>query len=251
MTPPPYTPYTTTRRGRRRKMSALLPIPAEWGSTVVVTSITSSSVAPTTTTARNARTTGGKKKKRPEQSVGNGRKKKTLVSDLLSSVRISLEMSLLCRDAAGPILPKEPKKSLVLLPKSLVLLPKSLECVDKKSPQPHVTPGVKKQQDGEVLCRNRNNGGGGFAAGLVGTIRSAIQAAKTFNSRVKLCELNLDTVLSSTSYRSLMKQVFGSDGSIMPGTNVARDNAVRCQYEDKVMVFPRCFNDLHMIIRVF
>ena len=45
---------------------------------------------------------------------------------------------------------------------------------------------------------------------------AALQSSKTFDSRTKLCELNLDTVLSSTSYRNLMRQTFGTDGSIMP-----------------------------------
>lgn len=62
---------------------------------------------------------------------------------------------------------------------------------------------------------------------MVDTIRKAIQSSKSFNSRVKLCELNLDTVLSSTSYRNLMRQTFGSDGSIAPGSSAGVSPSIR------------------------
>jgi hypothetical protein len=51
-------------------------------------------------------------------------------------------------------------------------------------------------------------------------IRKAIQSAKNFSSRVKFTELNLDTVLSSTSYRNLMKQTFGCDTTTSATTHI-------------------------------
>lgn len=86
----------------------------------------------------------------------------------------------------------------------------------------HVTPGVRMQQQADT-SRDRYSGHGSNASctpALAETIRSAIQSARSFESRTKMYELNLDTVLSSTSYRSLMKQVFGSDGSIMPSSTM-------------------------------
>lgn len=80
------------------------------------------------------------------------------------------------------------------------------------------TPSVRRQQQRD---RDRslalNSQGHSRSASMVNAIRSAIEASRSFESRTRLCELNLDTVLSSTSYRGLMRQAFGSDGSIVPG----------------------------------
>lgn len=78
----------------------------------------------------------------------------------------------------------------------------------------HYTPAVRRQQNAET---QRERGRSSASSSLVESIRQTIQSSKAFDSRVRLCELNLDTVLSSTSYRSLMRQTFGGDGAIMPG----------------------------------
>jgi hypothetical protein len=58
---------------------------------------------------------------------------------------------------------------------------------------------------------------------MLDTIATAIRSSKTFDSRSKLCELNLDTVLSSTSYRNLMRQAFGTDGTVVAGMQNPND----------------------------
>ena len=72
-----------------------------------------------------------------------------------------------------------------------------------------VTPSVRRQQEKDVMAHNST-------AASLDTIGAAIRSSKNFASRTKLCELNLDSVLSSTSYRSIMRQTFGTDGSIDP-----------------------------------
>lgn len=72
-----------------------------------------------------------------------------------------------------------------------------------------VTPSIRRQQEKDVLGQNST-------ASSLETIGSAIRSSKNFASRTKLCELNLDSVLSSTSYRNIMRQTFGTDGSIAP-----------------------------------
>lgn len=73
------------------------------------------------------------------------------------------------------------------------------------------TPSMRKQQERDLSSQNTNTL-------MLDTIANAIRSSKTFDSRVKLSELNLDTVLSSTSYRNLMRQSFGTDSTVVAGT---------------------------------
>ena len=78
---------------------------------------------------------------------------------------------------------------------------------------PHISStGVLERQQQKDIGMMSHMGG----ISMVDAIRASIQSSKTFDSRSKLSELNLDSVLSSTSYKNLMRQTFGSDGSIIP-----------------------------------
>lgn len=81
--------------------------------------------------------------------------------------------------------------------------------IDKESVT--VTPSIRRQQERDLLAHNTT-------AVSLETIGAAIKSSKNFASQTKLCELNLDSVLSSTSYRSIMRQTFGVDGSIGPSS---------------------------------
>ena len=78
------------------------------------------------------------------------------------------------------------------------------------------TPSVRKQQERDITSQITSTS-------MLDTIASAIRSSKTFDSRSKLCELNLDTVLSSTSYRNLMRQAFGTDGTVVAGMQSSND----------------------------
>ncbi len=86
------------------------------------------------------------------------------------------------------------------------------------------SPAIQKQQQKEIFGGGSH---GNLSTAMVEAIRASIQSSKTFDSRSRLCELNLDTVLSSTSYRNLMRQTFGADGSILPGNENIKTNIIR------------------------
>lgn len=52
---------------------------------------------------------------------------------------------------------------------------------------------------------------------LIDKIKENLRAARSFQREAKMYSLNLNTILSSTSYRSLMKQLSGGEGYILPG----------------------------------
>ena len=81
---------------------------------------------------------------------------------------------------------------------------------DSTNPKLSMTPSIRKQQDADMSTRT--------VGVTLSVISEAIRSSKTFENKSKLCDLNLDTVLSSTSYASLMRQMFGTEGSILPST---------------------------------
>lgn len=205
----------------------LLPIPAEWGEPV---SAPPAAIMPVTMpTSTPAVRSGGRKRKAasgppppPDPRVGD-------VDSWLSSVRVSLEASLGSVGACSSISAGNSSTAKARAKGTPVEQQKQQTRGEVEWPQAqgeeealHVTPGVRMQQQADT-SRDRYSGHGSNASctpALAETIRSAIQSARSFESRTKMYELNLDTVLSSTSYRSLMKQVFGSDGSIMPSSTM-------------------------------
>ena len=88
-----------------------------------------------------------------------------------------------------------------------------LEEVDQTIP---TLPDLRKQQQRDVSSMSSYSALES-SMNMVDVIRSSIQSSKTFDSRSKFKDLNLDSVLSSTSYKNLMRQTFGSDGLIVPG----------------------------------
>lgn len=227
------------QRASRISMSGgLLPIPAEWGEPVTTSPAVIMPITMPTSTVLNPAPvvrSGGRKRKATHappsscQQVGDA-------DSWLQSVRASLEASLgaaLPHSGAGACISNSAGNSNTGKARAKGGLVEQQNRADQQSrgevewPQAqseeealHVTPGVRMQQQAD-MSRDRYSGHGSNASctpALAEMIRSAIQSARSFESRTKMYELNLDTVLSSTSYRSLMKQVFGSDGSIMPSS---------------------------------
>jgi hypothetical protein len=72
----------------------------------------------------------------------------------------------------------------------------------------------------DASCTEASGGGGS----VLGEILASIHGAKKIGMRKRLCELNLDTVLAATSYRTLMRQRFGTGVNDHDGINI--DEAV-------------------------
>lgn len=79
---------------------------------------------------------------------------------------------------------------------------------DSTNPKLSMTPSIRKQQESDMCMRT--------VGVTLNAISEAIRSSKTFENKSKLRDLNLDTVLSSTSYANLMRQTFGNEGSILP-----------------------------------
>lgn len=66
---------------------------------------------------------------------------------------------------------------------------------------------------------------------LIDQIKEALRSSRSFQRETKLYHLNLNTILSSTSYRAMMRQAFGSSSCIMPDET---DSLSQQQHEGSV-----------------